>query len=498
MTTEEMRVLEINSEYLGVTLGKLMEGAGREVARVITSNEETEETRILILCGTGGNGGDGIVAARYLHETGAFVKVVLIGDPVRISSPDTKQNWESLQNLHAIPKEILKTESSVKRCSSIKEADIIVDALLGFGLSSKVREPVLTAIRLINKSSAVKYSIDVPSGMNSDSGKAMGTAVSATHTITMHAPKLGLIKNKELTGQVHVVPIGIPAEAYHICGSGDLWLFNRPRKAESHKGDHGRILVVGGSDVYSGAPALAGMAALRTGADLATILAPSIVAPSIRSYSPNLMVQGLESPILNIESVDTVLDVAMKNDVVALGPGLGMADGTKAAFKEIAEALASLSKPLVIDADGLKALSTTGQIFEAENTILTPHWGELQVLLKRKSKGVPNDDARLELAQEAASKYGAVVLLKGAIDIVASPDGNFKFNKTGTPAMTVGGTGDVLTGIAAAFLSRGKGAFHAAAAAAFVSGIAGELAVQNLGERILATDCIEQIPYAMK
>jgi NAD(P)H-hydrate epimerase len=464
MTTEEMRVLELNSEYLGVSLGTLMEGAGREVARVIISNEETEEARILVLCGTGGNGGDGLVAARHLHEAGAFVKVVLIGDPSRISSPDTKTNWDILQDLHAIPKDILRSESEVKRCASIKEADILIDGLLGFGLTSKVREPILTAIRLINKASAVKYSIDVPSGMNSDSGKAMGTAVIATHTVTMHAPKPGLLKNEELTGTLHIVPIGIPAEAYHTCGSGDLWLFNRPRKFETHKGDHGRILVVGGSDVYSGAPALAGMAALRTGADLATILAPSIVAPTIREYSPNLMVQGLESPILDIKSVDTVLDVAMKNDVVALGPGLGMAEETKAAFKEIAEALASLSKPLVIDADGLKALATTGQVFEADKTILTPHWGELQILLKRKSKGTADNDARLELAQEAANRYGAVVLLKGAIDIVADPDGNFKFNKTGSPAMTVGGTGDVLTGIAAA----------------------------------LATDCIEQIPYAMK
>ncbi len=498
MTTEEMRVLELNSEYLGVSLGTLMENAGREVARVITNIEDIDESRILILCGTGGNGGDGLVAARHLQEAGAFVKVVLIGDPLRISSPDTKKNWEILQNLYAIPSEILKTERAVKRCSSISEANIIIDALLGFGLSSKVREPISTAIRLINKVAGVKYSIDVPSGMNSDSGKAMGTAVNAAYTITMHAPKPGLIQNSELTGELHVVPIGIPAEAYHICGLGDLWLFNQPRRIDSHKGDYGRILVVGGSDVYSGAPALTGMAALRTGADLATILAPSLVAPSIRAYSPNLMVQGLQSPILDIDSVDTVLDLALKNDVVALGPGLGMADGTKAAFKEIAEALASLSKPLVIDADGLKALSTSGQIFEADNTILTPHWGELQVLLKRKSKGIPDDDSRLELAQEAASKYGAVVLLKGAVDIIADPEGNFKFNKTGTPAMTVGGTGDVLTGITAAFLAQGKGAFHAAAAAAFVSGLAGERAVHDLGERILATDCIERIPLVMR
>lgn len=498
MFTSEMRVLELNAEYLGVTLGTLMENAGREVARVLISTEDVEDANILILCGIGGNGGDGMVAARYLQEAGAFVKVLLVGDVQRISSKDTLKNWNILENLTAIPRDALATESAIKKCKSFREADIIVDALLGFGLTSNVREPIASAIKGINKASGKKVSVDIPSGMNSDSGKVMGASVKAAITITMHAPKIGMLNNPELTGTIITVPIGIPPEAYHVCGAGDLWLFNQPRSKNSHKGDFGRILVVGGSDVYSGAPALTGMAALRTGADLVTVLAPEPVVSAIRSYSPNLMVRSLGTSILNPESIETVLDLALQNDVVALGPGLGIAPDTLRAFKEVAESLASLNKPLVIDADGLKALSTTGQVFDASNTILTPHLGELNILLNRTSKGLVDEDTRLEMAQEAASKYNAVILLKGAVDIIAEPDGLFKFNRTGDPAMTVGGTGDVLTGINAALLAQGHGAFSTAACAAFVSGLAGEKASEDLGGRILATDCIDRIPLVMK
>ncbi len=498
ISTSEMRVLELNAEYLGVTLGTLMENAGREVARVLESTESVEEKRILILCGVGGNGGDGMVAARYLQEAGAFVKVLLVGDARRISSEDTLRNWKILGNLQSIPRDAHRTETSIKKDKSIQEADILIDALLGFGLTSNVREPIATAIRSINRAPGKKISIDIPSGMNSDSGKAMGVAVKADQTITLHALKIGMLKNQEQTGALHVVPIGIPLEADYICGPGDLWLFNQPRKKDSHKGDFGRILVVGGSDIYSGAPALAGIAALTTGADLVTILAPDPVVPAIRSYNPNLMVQSLGTEILNGESIETILDLALQNDVIALGPGLGVANETLKAFKEVAESLASLNKPLVIDADGLKALSNTGQVFDPNNTILTPHLGELNILLKRKSKGKPDDDTRLEMSQEAANLYGAVVLLKGSIDIIADSDGRFKLNRTGDPAMTVGGTGDVLTGITSAFLAQGHGAFNAAACAAFVSGLAGELAARGLGGRIMATDCIENIPLAMQ
>lgn len=495
LSTSDMRVLELNTEYLGISLGILMENAGREVARVIQQEPQFDRKNIGIFCGTGGNGGDGFVAARHLKEAGANIEVYLIGTPERITQSHTFDNWTILQNLSTIPTHVIHSESDVKRID-VKRFDIIVDALLGFGLTSKVREPILTAIKRINKSTAVKYSIDVPSGIDSDSGKPLGSAVKAQHTITMHAPKQGLLMNPELVGTLHIASIGIPDESNHIAGTGDLWLFNRPRGKQSHKGDFGRILIIGGSNVFSGAPALAGMAALRTGADLVSVLAPDPVAPAIRSYSPNLMVTSTGTQLLEPGCLDTALDLAMKNDVVALGPGLGLTTETTTAVNEIIEGLESLGKPLVIDADGLKALSKTTQQFDPGRTILTPHWGELQILLGKQCKLTLDLDERLGYARTASEKYSAVVLLKGPIDVIADPDGRFKFNRTGHPAMTVGGTGDVLTGIVASLLAQRQGAFYAAAAAAFVSGLAGESAAQRLG-RIVATDCIEEIPHVM-
>lgn len=490
-----MRILELNTEYLGISLGILMENAGREVARVVQQEPQIDRKNIGIFCGTGGNGGDGFVAARHLKEAGANVEVFLVGDPGRITHSHTLDNWIILQNLSTIPIHIINSESDVKKID-LEKLDIIIDALLGFGLTSKVREPILTAIKRINRSMAVKYSIDVPSGINSDSGKALGNAVKANHTITMHAPKQGFLMNSEYVGTLHIAAIGIPEDANHIAGTGDLWLFNRPRSKQSHKGDFGRILILGGSNVFSGAPALAGLAALRTGADLVSVLAPNPVVSAIRSYSPNLMVTSTGSEFFESGCLDAALDLAMKNDVVAVGPGLGMASETVSFVNEITEGLASLGRHLVIDADGLKALSKTAQEFDADKTILTPHWGELQTLLGKQCKFTLDLDERLEYARAASEKHNAVVLLKGPIDVIVHPDGRFKFNKTGHPAMTVGGTGDVLTGITACLLAQGHGAFYTASAAAFISGLAGESAAERLG-RIVATDCIDEIPHVM-
>ena len=488
-----MRVLELNSEYLGVSLGTLMQSAGREVARVIENKEKIAGKKIVILCGLGGNGGDGMVAARYLNEGGADVGVYLVGHDQSISSPDTRENWSILQNLQDIHSEMLRTESDVKLCKSIDQADIIIDALLGFGVKSKVREPILTAVKRINKTSAKKYAIDIPTGIDSDTGEVHGAAVIADATITLHTPKVGMDKAKTNVGKLFTVPIGIPPEANRIAGPGDLWLFNRPRRPTSHKGQFGRILVVGGSDVFSGAPALSGLAALRTGADLVSVIVPNPVLEAVRGYSPNLMVSGLDENVLTGASVDNVIKKAEGNDVIAIGPGLGLAEDTMHATQFIIEALRKRSKAQVIDADGLKSLSGSKIKFNSEDCIITPHWAELETIMDQKLGDAKFLENRVEKALLAAKQFNAVVLLKGAIDVIAHPDGRYKTNKTGVPAMTVGGTGDVLTGIAATLLSRGEGAFYAAAAAAYVSGRAGEAAYSELGDHITATDCIDKI-----
>ncbi|MBD3407126.1 MAG: NAD(P)H-hydrate dehydratase [Candidatus Lokiarchaeota archaeon] len=496
MSTEEMRVLELNSQYLGVTLSMLMQNAGREVARVIINSASVEGKRVSILCGLGGNGGDGMVAARYLQEAGASVEVFLVGSAERIASSDTKENWNILNNLETIPNIVLKTESAIKSCPALEESDILVDGLLGFGLHSDLREPILTAVKQINASKAQKYAIDIPTGIDSDTGEVHGDAVIADQTITLHAEKIGLAKAEEYVGKLHVVSIGIPLEASEICGPGHVFLFTQSRNPSSHKGDYGRILVIGGSDVYSGAPSLTGLAALRTGADLVSIAAPSPVASTIRGYSPNLMVTSIGTDVFAEESFDVIFPLVESNDVIAIGPGLGLDNKTQEAVLQFLNQIES-SKRLVIDADGLKCLAKSDITFESESTILTPHWGELGIMLGQKLDASPSLDEKLKSARYAVELFKATVLLKGHDDIIVSPNGQYRFNRTGVPAMTVGGTGDVLTGICAALLAR-RSAFLSACAAAFISGKSGELAHSKLGNHLMATDCIEYIPDVMK
>jgi len=376
-----MRSLELNAKYLGISHSLLMQIAGREVARVITDNEDVKDKSIVVLSGIGGNGGDGIVAARYLDEAGAKVEVFLLGPEKTISSEDTLMNWNILKNLKRIPMSTLKTESSVKSCKAIGSADIILDGVMGFGLHSKLREPLLTAVQMINKSKAIKYSIDVPTGIDSETGEVHGEAVVANHTISLHATKIGLTLAQKYAGKVHVVTIGIPREAASTCGPGDLSLFNQPRSSSAKKGDSGRILVIGGSDVYSGAPALAGMAALRTGSDLVSILAPKPVVSAIREYSPNLMVTSLGTQILQPAVIDTAFEMINQNDVVAFGPGLGVHPETAVAVKSLVKKIVGTGKPLVLDADGLKAISSSGIKMDPNTVVFTPHWGELKILL---------------------------------------------------------------------------------------------------------------------
>jgi NAD(P)H-hydrate epimerase len=490
-----MKAVELNAGFLGVSHSMLMQNAGREVARVISSALNVTGKRIAVICGLGGNGGDGIVAARYLDEEGAMVEVFLLGDENAISNRDTVENWDILLQLDNIPQKTLKTESAVRGCKSILNADIIVDAIMGFGLRSKLRQPLLTAVRQINKAPGVKFSIDVPSGIDSDSGKVLGAAVRADHTIALHAPKVGATKSSEFAGKLHTVSIGIPAEASKICGPGDLLVFSGPRASQSKKGDFGRILVIGGSNVFSGAPALSGMAALRTGSDLVSVAVPESVVTAVRSYSPNLMVESFGTQILNPDSIEDIMLMVDGKDAVALGPGLGLEPQTRLAVLALVESISKIGKPLVIDADGLKALGSSDLKLNPDVSVLTPHWGELAILLGKDIGKPTNEEKRKKHVLEAAKTFNSVVALKGPIDYVAHPDGQILENRTGVPAMTVGGTGDMLTGIIASLLAHGRGAFKATAAGVYISGTAGELAYTKLGDHLLATDCIEEIPY---
>ncbi len=456
-----MQALDSNCRYLGLLPLQLMENAGAALAREVKAR--CSGKRIKIVAGRGNNGGDAFVAARHL--TRFDITIYLLGRSRDISTDEAKRNWEILEKMDYDLREI-KDPSDLL----LEECDLIVDAIFGTGVQGRVVGLEAMAIGAINSSGRRVLSVDVPSGLGTN------TVVRADAVVTFHRPK------PDMAGDVVVADIGIPPEAEFFVGPGDLWLVGK-RSPESHKGDSGRILVIGGGP-YTGAPALSALAALRAGADVVTVAAPRTAAKTISSFSPNLIVQELTSDHLCPEDMSVLVDQIARHDVVVMGMGLGRHPETMAALAEIIP----LAKKIVIDADALQPnLPLKG--------IVTPHAGEF-----KRISGIPLVDLgyreRIEPLKSYAGKKGLVVLLKGKVDLIS--DGEVvRANTTGNPGMTVGGTGDVLAGVTGAFYAR-ISAIRAATAAAFVNGRAGDLVYAEKDFGMVATDVVEKIPVAMR
>ncbi len=490
ITSREMRALEVNSEYFGVSRLQLMENAGRSVAAEIASRFTPDKTRIAVFCGLGGNGGDGFVAARHLTCLGFKVDVILAGRSESIADDEARKNWLALQPMKGtvIFHEVI--DSSL--VPSI-EAEVVVDALLGVGLKGTLRPPILQILREINKMKAFRVSVDVPTGIDSDSGDVLGKAVKANLTVTFHKKKQGLMKAKRYTGELVVRDIGLPSEFERFAGPGDVSLVVRPRPLEAHKGEFGRLLVVGGSEVFSGAPTLVALAALRTGVDLTYIAAPQKTAYAISSMSPDLITIKLEGDHLNPRNMATIKRYLETSNAVVMGPGLGLHVETKKAVAEIVNFIEEAKTPLLLDADGLKAFAEFKRKVGFP-LVLTPHAGEYRILT---GKEPPKDlEERAADVKKSAEELGAVVLLKGHVDVIS--DGKLvKLNFTGNPGMTVGGTGDTLSGIIGAFLAQRADPFEAAVAGAFINGAAGDFVQSEKGYHLVPTDIIDWIPRVM-
>jgi ADP-dependent NAD(P)H-hydrate dehydratase / NAD(P)H-hydrate epimerase len=461
ISSEEMNALDANCKYFGLLPLQLMENAGAALAKEVKASATGK--RIVIVAGRGNNGGDAFVAARHL--VGFNVTTHLLGKSQDISTEEARRNWDILEHFGFDLREI-KDLSDL----SLAECDLVIDAILGTGLRGKVAGLEAQAIEAINCSGKPVISVDVPSGLGSDN------VVRSDLIVTFHRPKPGL------QGSIKVVDIGIPSEAEFFVGPGDLGLI-RKRTLESHKGDSGRILVIGGGP-YTGAPALSALAALRAGADIVTVAAPKSAAKTISCFSPNLIVQGLTADHLCPEDISILKDQIARHDVVVMGMGLGRHIETMAAIAEIIP----LCKKTVIDADAL-------QLDLPLKGIVTPHAGEF-----KRISGISLVDLvyreRIEPLKGYANEKGLVVLLKGKVDLITDGD-VVRANTTGNPGMTVGGTGDVLAGITAAFYARSS-ALRAATAAAFVNGRAGDLVYFEKDFGMVATDIIEKIPEAMR
>jgi ADP-dependent NAD(P)H-hydrate dehydratase / NAD(P)H-hydrate epimerase len=486
ITSSQMRALEINAQYFGMSLLQLMENAGRSIAQQTIARFE-KNRQAVIFCGLGGNGGDGFVAARHLLATDFEVTVILVGKARDITHESALVNWNVLQSLQGEATLIEALDSALIPKIS---AGVVIDALLGTGTKGKLKPPISKAVDYMNSLNACRIAVDVPTGIDSDTGEVLGTAVKADLTVTFHKAKTGLEKAKKYTGEVVVADIGLPAEFERFAGPGDVSLVTKPRKSTAHKGDFGRLLVIGGSEVFSGAPTLVSLAALRTGVDIVYLAAPEKTAYAIASMSPDLITVKLAGDSLKLANLETVKPYINNVDAVVMGPGLGLNADTAKFVKACIDEVEKAKKPLLLDADGLKAFARFKRPLKVP-LVLTPHAGEYSILT---GELLPeNQDERVTAIQNNAKKLGATILVKGKVDIICDQERS-KLNFTGNPGMTVGGTGDVLSGVVGGLLAQKVDAFEAAVAGAYTNGAAGDFVANEIGYHMVATDVIEWIP----
>jgi NAD(P)H-hydrate epimerase len=498
VTAEQIRELDRRAvEEFGIPGAVLMENAGRAVVDAVAERfGPIAAKRFYVACGTGNNGGDGFVIARLLRLAGADVAVRLAGSPDRIHG-DARIFYDLL----------LRTGVPVTAAAP-DGGQIKIDALLGTGIQGAPREAVSTVIDSLNAVSGPIVSVDIPSGVDSDTGKTPGAAVRADLTVTFGYPKLGLFlaPGADCAGEVAVSPIGFPWDLLD-CRTPFRWL--RPedmrtllpeRQRESHKGDFGHLLVVGGSAGMSGAPTMAARAALRTGVGLVTVAAPTSAQAIIASKLEEAMTIPLPESggAVTSDALDKVLEASVRAKAVCIGPGMSRSPGAQAL---ICNLLRRLDKPVVLDADGLNALaahpdSLTGR---TAPTTLTPHTVECARLLSAVAEKVEED--RMGAASEAAMKYGSVVVLKGARTLICDARAGLRVsvNTTGNPGMATGGSGDTLTGIIGALAARGLDAYDAACLGVHLHGHAGDIAAAERGQDgMIAGDIGESIPAAIR
>ncbi len=473
ITGSEMAVIDANAEALGVPRKQLMESSGNAIAKTVREVADPEDT-ITVVAGRGNNGGDAFVAARFLDEFD--VQVRLLGRAETITTDIARENWEAL-----VVAEYDATEVRDSTGLDLSQADLLVDAMLGTGISGDLREPAATAAAAMNDADVPVVSVDVPSGLDAETGETASIAVNADYVVTFHDTKPGLA---DLDADVRVADIGIPDAAEAFVERGDLLRLSR--KSDSHKGDHGDVLVIGGGP-YTGAPALTAQAVLRAGADLAKVTCPTSVAHEVQSYSENLILYPMQGTRLEPGHVGPVMEYAREHDVLVIGPGLGDDEETLEAAKAIIE---SFDGTAVVDADPLQIVP---EVETEADLICTPHQGEL-----RKMGGETSDNwrERRELVADFAADLGHTLLVKGAYDVVADGERS-RVSRTGNPGMTVGGTGDVLAGVTGA-LAAVLDPFEAAALGAFVTGRSGDIVAEKYGHGLLATDLLDVIPDAME
>ncbi|MFO0701470.1 MAG: NAD(P)H-hydrate dehydratase [Nitrospira sp.] len=485
----------------------LMERAGTGVASSIEQLMGSVSGKMItVVCGKGNNGGDGFVAARLLRRRRARVRVLTMASPSELSRDAAVMYREFVKT--AGKSSILSYKSKDAALSLFRESDLLVDGLLGTGLSSAVGGRYAEVIESMNEVGRPIVAVDVPSGLHADTGTAFGQAVRATLTVTFGLPKVGLYQNQgiDLSGDINLVDIGIPPSYVDDLESRVALITPEwvqqclPRRDRSgHKGTYGHAGIIAGSVGKTGAAAMAGQAALRVGAGLVTVATPSSVNDILEAKLLEVMTVPMpetKARTFSRAALDRLLAFMATRDAVAIGPGLS----THPETVELVQALtARLDRPSVLDADALNALTGRTAILASCKTppIITPHPGEMARLESEATPQTVNRD-RIGTATRFARERGLFVLLKGARTVIARPDGAVAICPTGNPGMATAGTGDVLTGMVVGLLAQGLPSWEAACTATYLHGVAGDLAASGKGEiGMIAGDLLDQIPCAL-
>jgi ADP-dependent NAD(P)H-hydrate dehydratase / NAD(P)H-hydrate epimerase len=492
LNTQQMREADRQTiDDVGLPSIVLMENAGRQaVAAMEAAFEDLLTSKVGVLCGRGNNGGDGFVVARTLAQRGIEATVFLLGSVGDVRG-DARVNLEILGRVGLTVVEITTAQEWELHFSEISECDLIVDAIVGTGFHGPLTGLLETVVADVNGLGVPVVAIDLPTGVSADSHELEGEAIEASMTVTLAAPKIPLILPPAdvYGGDLVIADIGIPGAVIDELEGPWLELLTRERMreliparaADSHKGDFGRVLVIAGSLGRTGAAHLTALGALRSGAGLVTIATPRSCVGTIAAMMPEYMTEGLEETAsggIDFSAVDRVLD--LKADIIALGPGLGQDPSTAAFVQAIVERAGA---PLVLDADALNAFSgdperLTGR--DGVDVIITPHPGEMARLLNISIEQVQAD--RLEHAREFAAARRVHVVLKGHRTIIAGPEGRSFVNLTGNAGMATGGTGDLLTGMIAAWFAQLLDPEGACKLAVYLHGTAGDLAEADEGE----------------
>ncbi|MEJ2101042.1 MAG: NAD(P)H-hydrate dehydratase [Desulfobacterales bacterium] len=509
VTAAEMKEMDrLTIESQGIPGLNLMENAGKGATRVLLAQfADCLKAGVGIICGKGNNGGDGFVIARYLADHGIRVTVYLLAKTSAVKG-DAAVNLKRLAPLNIPVIETPDEDAFMKTNSSLNQHGLLVDAILGTGLSADVKGFFKTVIDTINQSPAPVFAVDIPSGLSSETGQSCGTSIRAQATATFGLPKVGhfIYPGAEYTGRLEIIDIGIPdavvqtvAPKQHLLTA--QWIRRRlqPRSADTHKGRTGHLLVVAGSVGKTGAAALTAGSAMRAGAGLVTLS----IAESLHPLTETLVLEVMTAPlkessygVLGDAAVDDIKKLVTGKACLAIGPGIGQAEETKRLIQKI---IPQIEIPMVIDADGLNNLIGQTQLLQnlKAPAVLTPHPGEMARLINATPAEVQQN--RLKCARDFATNFNVHVVLKGAATVIAHPDGNAYINPTGNSGMASGGMGDVLTGVLAGFITQGLPPEAAAHAAVYLHGAAADTLAKAIGPfGYLASEVMNAIPGEIK